>query len=69
MELGEIAEDVSVIDIRQFLRLLVAVMRKPARAAALRRLYQLLDRNQPNIALVNAYVKLIKQHGLDAEPS
>jgi hypothetical protein len=69
VELGEIAEDVSVIDIHQFLRLLVAVMRKPARAATLRRLYQLLDRNQPNIELVNAYVRLIKQHGLAAEPS
>lgn len=69
VELGQIAEDVSIIDIRQFLRLLIAVMRKPARAAALRRLYELLDRNQPNIELVNAYVRLIKQHGLRAEKS
>jgi hypothetical protein len=29
----------------------------------------LLDRNQPNIELVNGYVELIKQHDLDAEPS
>jgi hypothetical protein len=64
-ELADLGVDVSLIDVQQFLRVLVAVMRKPARAVALMRLYELLDRNQPNVDLVNAYVELIKQHGLD----
>ena len=63
-DLAALGADVSVIDVRAFVRVLVAVMRRPARAAALVRLYEHLDRNQLNIDLVNAYVELIRQHGL-----
>lgn len=65
-ELATLGADVSVIDVRAFIRVLIAVMRRPARAEALARLYEHLDRNQPNITLVNAYVELIRLHGLAA---
>jgi hypothetical protein len=65
-DLGKIDADISVIDTRAFLTTLVAVMRKPARAAALRRLHELLERHGANVDLVNAYVDLVRQHGLVA---
>lgn len=66
--LARAGEDVTVIDVAAFLRTLVATMRKPARAAALIRLYQLLDRFQPDIARTNTYVRLLRAHGLTAAP-
>src|SRR5438477_12874555 len=41
------------------IRTMIAIMRKPARQAALMRLYELLDRLQPDIERVNAYVTLL----------
>jgi hypothetical protein len=64
---GELAVegvDLTVIDVHAYLRTLMAIMRKPARASALVRLYQLLDRNQPDIERTNAYVRLLRSHGL-----
>jgi hypothetical protein len=56
--------DISVIDVEAFSLTLIAVMRKPARAAALVRFYELLDRLQPDINRVNAFVALLRSHGL-----
>jgi hypothetical protein len=64
VELSDLTEDISILDAGSFLRVLVAALSKPARSRALVRLYELLDRNQPNVELVNAYVELLKQHGL-----
>lgn len=56
--------DISVLDVRALVHGLMAFMRKPARAAALTRLYELLDRKQPDIDRTNAYVGLLRRHGV-----
>jgi hypothetical protein len=61
--------DLSVLDVSAFVRTMVAVMKKPARGAALVRLYELLDRHQPDIERVNAYVTLLQKHGLAEQSS
>lgn len=58
--------DVSVMDVRSLLRLIVGVLRKPAREVALRRLYELLERNQPDVERVNSMVRLLRSHALTA---
>ena len=63
-ELGGLGADVSVLDVRQLLRALVAILQKTGRRSALERMYVLLDRKQPNVNLTNGYVDLLKQHGL-----
>lgn len=64
--LGDNTTDVTVIDVKTFLRTLVAVLKKPAREAALVRLYEHLDRKQPDTNRVNAYVQLLGRHSLAA---
>jgi hypothetical protein len=61
-------EDISVLDTGSFIRTVVAIMRKPAREAALTRLYELLDRVQRDVPRTNAFVTLLQEHGLTAEP-
>lgn len=58
--------DVTIIDVRTFLRSLVAVMKKPAREVALRLLYDHIERKQPDIGRVNAFVELLGRHSLTA---
>ena len=58
--------DVSVMDVRSLLRLLVGILRRPGREVALKRLYELLERNQPDINRVNKYVELLGGHALTA---
>jgi len=57
-------EDISVLDLRQFVAVQVAELTRAFRAAALRRLYEFLDRYQPDTGRVNAYVELLEKHGL-----
>ncbi|MBV9124488.1 MAG: hypothetical protein JO112_14110 [Planctomycetes bacterium] len=57
-------EDISVLEIRAFVASLTAELTKAGRVSALKRLYELLDRYQTEIALVNAYVGLVRKHGL-----
>jgi hypothetical protein len=64
--LGATTTDVTVIDVKVFLRSLVALMKKPAREVALRLLYDHIERRQPDIARVNAYVGLLRSHSLAA---
>ena len=64
--LGDSTTDVTVIDVQTFLRTLVAVLKKPAREDALVRLYEHLDRKQPDTNRVNAYVELLGRHSLTA---
>lgn len=66
MLLGDNTTDVTVIDVKAFLRTLVAVLKKPAREVALVRLYEHLDRKQPDTNRVNAYVELLSRHSLTA---
>ena len=63
---GNASTDVTVIDVRSFLRTLVAVLRKPAREEALQLLYTHLDRKQPVVERVNAFVGLLSSHALTA---
>jgi hypothetical protein len=63
-ELGKVTEDISAIDLRAYFSVLIAELRKQFRAAALKRLYELLDRHQSDNQLVNDYVKLLGAHGL-----
>ncbi len=64
--LGSSTTDVSVIDIRSLLRVIVAVLKKPAREEALRHLYDLTDRLQPDIQRTNTMVELLGRHALTA---
>ena len=56
--------DVSVLDVRGFASVLVSALTRQHRAIALARLYEFLDRYQPDVDRVNAYVKLLEQEGL-----
>lgn len=62
--LADTTSDISVMDVRGFSRLLLGVLKKPNRAAALVRLYELIENNQPDVERVNAYVELLGSHGL-----
>ncbi len=64
--LNDTTADISVMDVRGFVRLQIGVLKKPNRAAALVRLYELIETNQPDVERVNAYVKLLSRHGLTA---
>jgi hypothetical protein len=64
--LGDNTPDVTVIDVKTFVRTLVAVLKKPAREVGLVRLYEHLDRKQPDTSRVNAYVELLGRHSLTA---
>ena len=55
--LQELAEDVSVLDARQVVEVLAAVLTRPQRADALARLYEYLDRYQPDTDRVNLLVE------------
>ncbi|WP_426014058.1 hypothetical protein [Caulobacter sp. DWR2-3-1b2] len=58
--------DVSVMDVRSFLRTLVGVLRKPGREEALRRLHGHLVHSQPDMERVNKFVGLLGSHALTA---
>jgi len=59
-----LTDDISALDLRAFIAVLTSELRKQFRTSALRRLYELLDRLQPNTDLVNAYVERLQQQGL-----
>jgi len=60
--------DVSALSVQAFGASMIAGLGKQFRAVALQRLYELLDRNQSNPAIVNAYVQLLEDHGLTLPP-
>jgi hypothetical protein len=64
--LGDSTTDVALMDVRGFLRLIAGLLRTPSREAALRRLYELIERNQPETDRVNFYVGLLRSHSLTA---
>lgn len=69
-QLGDLLEnsttDVTLMDVRHFLRVMVGIMKKPAREEALRKLYDLIDQKQTDVELVNRYVALLSRHALTA---
>ena len=56
--------DVSVLNIREFVVSLTSVLTRTFRAEALVRLYEYLDRYQPDVQRVNQYVRMIEYRGL-----
>ncbi len=62
--LTELAEDVSVLDVGQVADVLLAVLTRPQRSEALTRLYEYLDRYQPDVDRVNLYVARLTGAGL-----
>lgn len=64
--LSSTTADISVIELRSFLRTLCAILRKPSREDALRRLYDFTDRLQPDVQRTNRVVQLLSSHGLTA---
>lgn len=56
--------DISVVDLKHLCAGLIMSLRKQFRASALERLYEFLDRYQPDPALVNAYVRALGERGL-----
>ena len=56
--------DISVLELRQFCFSVAAALTKPARASALVRLYELIDRNQPRYELVNDLCAALVAHKL-----
>lgn len=63
-ELRALAEDVSVLDARQVVEVLAALLTRPQRAEALTRLYEYLDRYQPDTERVNLFVRKLGEAGL-----
>jgi hypothetical protein len=62
--LSDLAEDVSVLDARQVVEVIAAVLTRPQRADALTRLYEYLDRYQPDTGRVNFLVNCLVDAGL-----
>ncbi len=63
-DLRALAEDVSVLDVWQVVEVLAALLTRPQRAEALTRLYEYLDRYQPNTERVNLFVRKLGEAGL-----
>jgi hypothetical protein len=63
-QLSRQAFDISALDLTAFVSVLVSELRREYRAAALRRLHELLERHQADIELVNGYVDLLAKHSL-----
>lgn len=62
--LRDLAEDVSVLDVRQVVEVLAAVPTRPQRADTLTRLYEYLDRYQSDTDRVNLFVRRLMAAGL-----
>jgi hypothetical protein len=63
-ELATQTNDVAVLDLGHYASALIATLTRPFRAAALVRLYEYLDRYQPDVALVNSYVDALTSNKL-----
>ena len=59
------AVDVSVLNLREFAVSLASVLTRSFRAYALERMYEYLDRYQPDVGRVNRYVDMIESLGLN----
>ena len=62
--LQTLAEDVAVLDAKQTIEVLTAMTTRPQRADALIRLYEYLDRYQPDTERVNHFVRKLVEAGL-----
>ncbi len=62
--LVQLAEDVAVLDVRQAVEVITAILTRPQRAEALVRMYEYLDRYQPDTERVNEVVRRLRAAGL-----
>ena len=63
-ELADLPHDVSVIDVRSLAFSLVAALTRQGRATAISRIYELLDRYQPDTKIVNQFVESLKTRAM-----
>lgn len=63
-ELSTLGFDLSVLDVRAFSFSIVSALTRQGRSLAFRRLYELLDRYQPSVDIVNLFVKKLIDAGL-----
>lgn len=68
-ELSALGYDLSVLDVRSFTFSLVSALTRQGRASAFQRLYELLDRYQPNVEIVNQFVTSLTGAGLTEAPN
>jgi hypothetical protein len=59
--LKELSLDLSVLEVNSFASSLVSALTRQGRASAINRLYELLDRYQPKVEVVNQFVMLIDE--------
>jgi hypothetical protein len=62
--LYEAGQDITVLPVYETLTTISMMLRKQFRSRALHRLYELLDRQQPEVARTNHYVSLLQKHAL-----
>lgn len=67
-DLREMPEDISVLDLNWLVAVELHFLRRTYRALALTRLYEYLDRYQPDTARVNAFVELLVRRNLADYP-
>lgn len=58
-ELNALGFDLSVLEVKSFAFSIVSALTRQGRATALQRLYELLDRYQPRVEIVNQFVNLM----------
>lgn len=60
-KLNELSLDLSVLEVKSFAASIVSALTRQSRANALQRLYELLDRYQPKVEVVNRFVLLVEE--------
>lgn len=63
-ELNAIGYDLSVLDVKSLTFSMVSALTRQGRSSAFQRLYELLDRYQPNVEIVNQFVTALEVSGL-----
>ena len=68
-ELKDLPFDLSVLDVKSFAFSIVSALTRQGRSLAFQRLYELLDRYQPSVDVVNLFVTKLVDAGLTERPS
>lgn len=67
-ELNKLPFDLSVLEVKSFATSIVSGLTRQGRANALQRLYELLDRYQPKVDVVNQFVAFVEELRLSENP-
>ncbi len=68
-ELSALGFDLSVLEVKSFSFSMVSALTRQGRSSAFQRLYELLDRYQPNVEIVNLFVTSLVDSGLTEKPA